>query len=185
MKTILSITLMLLAVSAFAQAPKHNYQCIADSLQAYNSDIYYALTPAEIDELLASQDDARAPMVREMAKVCDVPNYQSKQAIFVETAGTEIRDNVVVEKILSTTELSVIGQERNVLTLKTTKATRWNASSKFIDIKMMTVAQTGDVQVIEVDGNNMGRKVTNLKMDCVAEKAVLRCASANYKLIVK
>lgn len=168
MKTILSITLMLLIGSAFAQTSKHNYRCIADSLQAYNSDIYYSLTPVEIDELLATDNDARAPMVREMAKVCDVPNYQNKQATFVETAGTEIRDNVVVEKILSSTEFSVIGQERNVLTLKTTKTTRWTSPSKFIDIKMITVDLKGNVQVIEADGNNMGRKVTNLKMDCVA-----------------
>ena len=185
MKTLLSITLMLLVSSAFAHSPKHNYQCIADSLQAYNSDIYYALTPAEIDDLLATDNDARAPMVREMANICDVPNYQNKQAVFIETAGTEIRDNVVVEKILSSTELSVIGQDRNVLTLKTTKTTRWTSPSKFIDIKTMTADLRGNVQVIEIDGNNMGRKVTNLRMDCVAELTALRCASANYKLIVK
>ncbi|WP_408096332.1 hypothetical protein ACJVC5_14925 [Peredibacter sp. HCB2-198] len=185
MKMILSITLMILTSSAFAHTPNHNYQCIADSLQAYNSDIYYSLTPAEIDELLATDNDARAPMVREMAKICDVPNYENKQAVFVETTGAEIRDNVVVEKILSTTELSVIGQERNVLTLKTVKSTRWTSPSKFIDIKMMTVGLDGHVQVIEVDGNNMGRKVSNLKMNCIAEKFTLHCASANYKLIVK
>lgn len=122
MKT-LSIVMMILIGSAFAQSSKHNYLCIADSLQAYNSDIYYDITPAEIEELLAKDNDARAPMVREMAKLCDVPDFEKKEALFFETYNAQVPacypeagnicendDTVTTELIRSSTRLSVFGQ---------------------------------------------------------------------------
>lgn len=50
---------------------------------------------------------------------------------------------------------------------------------------MMTVDLNGNVQVIEVDGNNMGRKITQLKMDCAVEKETITCGYANFRLIIK
>lgn len=68
----LSILALVTLFSATAFA--HNYQCISNRLQAYNSDIYMDMTKEEIDELLASQNDGRAPMVRRIAKICDSKN---------------------------------------------------------------------------------------------------------------
>ncbi len=53
MKTIL-ISILLISGSAFAGI---NYQCVSDKMQAINSDIYYNLSPNEID-LMAQNTEA-------------------------------------------------------------------------------------------------------------------------------
>jgi hypothetical protein len=68
----LILALIIASGSAVASSklPTHNYKCIADSLQAYNSDIYYDLSSSEIDDILSSQDDRRGK-VEEVTRVCD------------------------------------------------------------------------------------------------------------------
>jgi hypothetical protein len=63
-----------LASQAFAAQP--NYKCIADSLQAVNSDIYVNLTPAEIDELLAVPSSIGHDLVVATAERCEAKLYQ-------------------------------------------------------------------------------------------------------------
>lgn len=72
MKSLLFIALTLAAytTTTFASS-KHDYGCIADTLEAYNSDIYYDLSAADIDELLQNSEDARAWKVISVARECD------------------------------------------------------------------------------------------------------------------
>ena len=41
-----------LTLSQISSASEVKYQCVADLMQSINSDIYYALSPADIDEML-------------------------------------------------------------------------------------------------------------------------------------
>lgn len=72
-KLLLPVFSLLLTGMALAEAPseKHNYRCIADMLQAYNSSVYYDLTPEEIDVYLYTDRREGAQKVREVAKICD------------------------------------------------------------------------------------------------------------------
>lgn len=77
MKSLLlgALTFAALMTHAFAgelDLPAHNYKCIADTLEAYNSDIYYNLSVDEIDELLNHPEtDARSWKAIEVARECD------------------------------------------------------------------------------------------------------------------
>lgn len=75
-KLSLSIVALLFSGLALAETPseKHNYRCIADVLQAYNSSIYYDLSPEEIDVYLYTDRWAGAEKVREVARLCDAEN---------------------------------------------------------------------------------------------------------------
>jgi hypothetical protein len=58
--------------SGFAHAAEpHDYACIAQTLEAYNSDLYYDLTPAEIDEIMNGTTDRRRELVISVAQTCD------------------------------------------------------------------------------------------------------------------
>ena len=54
-----------------AQTPAHNYQCIADSLQAYNSSIFYDMTQEDIDKILNDENSVFHDQVVEVARKCD------------------------------------------------------------------------------------------------------------------
>jgi hypothetical protein len=51
----LILSIGMLAISSFsAHAAQYKYQCVADALEAYNSDIYYNLSQSEIESLVKS-----------------------------------------------------------------------------------------------------------------------------------
>jgi|GEM_PF-6470140 len=74
MKQLIALALVIGSAS-FAQASQqielHNYLCISNSLQAYDSDTYLSLTAQEINDLLQTPQDARAEVVRIFANACD------------------------------------------------------------------------------------------------------------------
>lgn len=49
----------------------HDYECIAQGLEAYNSDIFYNLSPADIDALLANVSDGQHFVVVRITQTCD------------------------------------------------------------------------------------------------------------------
>lgn len=67
---ILALAIMTMSSAFAGRIPKHNYECISSTLEAYNSDIYYDLSPSEIDEILSSAD-ARRWKVEEVTAQCD------------------------------------------------------------------------------------------------------------------
>jgi hypothetical protein len=52
MKSLILSVFAMAVVSSNVMAAERNYQCIADALQAYNSDIYYNLSSTEIDAMI-------------------------------------------------------------------------------------------------------------------------------------
>lgn len=50
----------------------HDYKCILPRLDAYNSSIYYSITPSEIDSILLDPSDARYSDVARFTKACDL-----------------------------------------------------------------------------------------------------------------
>jgi hypothetical protein len=73
-RSVIVLALFLTAGITHAQetlAPKHNYQCIADSLQAYNSDVLYNLSSEEIDEILADEASVFHDLTVAAALRCD------------------------------------------------------------------------------------------------------------------
>lgn len=62
--------MVLLSVSA-AHSSELNYQCIADHLQAYNSDIYYNLSKEEIDKMLGDEGVYGHDIAVYMAERCE------------------------------------------------------------------------------------------------------------------
>lgn len=71
MKFILFVSAFILsAISAHAE--DHNYKCISQTLQAFNSDIYYNLSNAEIDQLLSgSGGNGIDSEAMKIANLCD------------------------------------------------------------------------------------------------------------------
>lgn len=65
----MAILVSLLSFSALASA--RDYQCISDRLQAYNSDLFYDLSSAEIEEILETKNDGRYWKIAEVAEACD------------------------------------------------------------------------------------------------------------------
>lgn len=179
-KFLLSFLLLTLAASSYAVST-HNYSCIAETLAAYNSDFYYELTNAEIDELLLSNNDIRANKVRAVAKVCD-----SKTAKFYEVYQDEAETITIMK-----TELEVTSQDELNYSLKTTKTTRWTTGSKFIDIKNVTINffdsqdDAAVVTVIEASASGMGAKTTKLIMDCKKIDESLRCEKKLKDTVLK
>lgn len=49
----------------------HNYKCIAQQLEMYNSDIYYNLSVEEIDQLLAGTRFTDGSAAARFAAICD------------------------------------------------------------------------------------------------------------------
>ena len=76
-RTLIALTVVFFAAFSFAQEtkkPAHNYQCIADALQAYNSSIYYDLSAEDIDNILNDQGHAFYSKVSRVAYCCDQKN---------------------------------------------------------------------------------------------------------------
>ena len=71
MKTLLLSVLCLGIFSSQSFATDHNYQCIADSLQAINSDIYYNLSSTDIDAMLTIPEMMGHNDAINAAKRCD------------------------------------------------------------------------------------------------------------------
>lgn len=79
MKTAFFIIAM--ALSTFAHATEttgHSeqfYQCVASRLQAVNSDIYYDITPTDIENTLKDPSAIGYYLVVEMAQSCEDQGY--------------------------------------------------------------------------------------------------------------
>jgi hypothetical protein len=52
MKSLIVTLLVISSLSLSVQASEHNYECIASTLESFNSDIYYNLSEADIDSML-------------------------------------------------------------------------------------------------------------------------------------
>ena len=195
-KMILSLSMFVLSTSVFAAG--HNYQCIADKLQAYNSDYYYELTPAEIDNILNSSSDIRTKKVQQVAKECD-----PKSATFTELVRAEVAacipeagnpcqgETEIVLKSVMTTKLEVTSSDKNLINLKASKLTTWKPGSQFIDVKNITVdlgsnnGRDALVTVFEASASGMGGKTTRLVMDCFKRAEALRCELETKKSVLK
>ena len=82
MKQVIAMALVI-GSAAFAQASQqielHNYLCISNTLQAYDSDTYLSMTVQEINQLLQTPQDARAAVVREVTATCDAKAFASQK----------------------------------------------------------------------------------------------------------
>ena len=79
MKAILMSALCFGIITSQAIAADHNYLCIADSLAAYNSDIYYDLSNAEIDTMFNDINSYGHNDVVRVAQRCDIGIITTKQ----------------------------------------------------------------------------------------------------------
>jgi hypothetical protein len=71
MKSLFVIILVLSSLSLSVQATEHNYECIASTLQAQNSDIYSNLSEAEIDGMLTIPEMMGHYDAMKAAEKCD------------------------------------------------------------------------------------------------------------------
>lgn len=178
-KMLLSLMVFVLTCSAFAA--EHNYACIKAKLEAYNSDYYYDLTPADIDNLLIAYSDIRMSKVQQVARECD-----PKSATFTEYVKTENTLTSVMTTKLVTTE-----PQGNLINLKTTKSTTWRSGSQFIDVKNIIInlgeenGRNAVVTVYELSASGMGAKTTKLSMDCFKREQEVRCELETKKSLLK
>jgi hypothetical protein len=70
-KTLFISALALISGLANAASAPHDYDCIAQTLEAYNSSLYYNLTPADIDSIMNGTTDRRRELFIEVAERCD------------------------------------------------------------------------------------------------------------------
>lgn len=179
MKILFPFMVFILSYSSFAA--EHNYACIKAKLEAYNSDYYYDLTPADIDNLLRAHSDIRTSKVQRVARECD-----PKVASFTEYVKSENTLTSVMTTNLVTTE-----SQGDQIKLKTTKLTTWKPGSQFIDVKVITIdlgvesGREATVTVFETSANGMGSKVTRLTMDCFKREEALRCELETKKSLLK
>jgi len=79
MKQVIALALVILGSANFASAAEkielHNYLCISNTLQSYNSDIYLSLTVQDINELLQTPEDGRSEVVRAVTAKCDLKTF--------------------------------------------------------------------------------------------------------------
>ncbi|MBC7712964.1 MAG: hypothetical protein H7177_06480 [Rhizobacter sp.] len=73
MKSIIVAVFLLGLSSVSVKAADHDYQCIADSLQAINNDIYYNLSSTDIDIMLTIPEMMGHIDAINAAKRCDAP----------------------------------------------------------------------------------------------------------------
>lgn len=78
-KMILSSLVILSSLTVSAARSAGEYQCIMDSLEAYNSSIYYGIDSQDIEKILAEQADGRYYKVSEVADDCELKALTSKK----------------------------------------------------------------------------------------------------------
>ncbi len=76
MKLIIAVLILGLCLQSNAMdgafITSNEYQCISDTMQAMNSDIFYNLTPTEIDEMLKIVDITEHTQAVIAARACGV-----------------------------------------------------------------------------------------------------------------
>ena len=73
-RSVIVLALVLSAALSHAQEtqkPAHDYQCISDTLEAYNSSIFYQLSKEDIDQILNDKNSTFHDQVVEVARQCD------------------------------------------------------------------------------------------------------------------
>ncbi|MNT86168.1 hypothetical protein D3C72_2264250 [compost metagenome] len=82
MKQVIALALVILGSANFAFAAEkielHNYLCISNTLQAYDSDTYLSMTVQDINQLLQTPNDARSEVAREVTAACDKKAFASQ-----------------------------------------------------------------------------------------------------------
>lgn len=112
MKTLLLSAACLIILGSQAFAGQNDYKCIADSLQAYNSDIYYNLSQSEIDEMLNDSLSYGHSDATRVASTCQAAKTEAKNYKCVANALEAYNSDVYYN--LSNSEIDNLLQNSDV-----------------------------------------------------------------------